>query len=427
MPNDSGFTTVRCSWLKLATTSKGSGIRGKEALAEKDLAAEVAASEHRDLVDPEDESGFFAERRGAAVLKHGIIRQYLQPFASKVGVAARGNRVVYLDGYAGAGIYRDGSPGSPALAAETADRISSFRNLECIYVERDHDTVVRLRRVLMGTKHRWHALEGRIEDKLDEVLEIAGDSPMFAFFDPFGLGMSLDRLSKEVLARSARLPTIGRTGPATEVLLNFSLPGLRRVAGHLNSRGSDPTYLKARATMLKRLDAVLGGEYWRDIFEQGDPDWTDQVLEEYLDRLKSAPGNWAYWALPVSNRETSKPIYHLIFLTQHADGIWQFNQALSLAQNAYRDFCLDESGELELDHDRELRWINEMVRNLRKMLRSGSLRIDVTTMEGVFGSTLGLARETHLRKALKILREEGEIEDDIKGTLWHKRVVRVSR
>lgn len=366
---------------------------------------------------------FFDERRGAAVLKHEIIRQYLHPFVSKVGVAAPGNRVVYLDGFAGAGVYEDGSPGSPALAAATAEKIASFRDLECIYVEEDRETLIKLRRVLVATSHKWQALEGRIEDKLDEVLDLAGKAPMFAFFDPFGLGISFDALEEKVLARSARLPTIGRTGPPTEVLLNFSLPGLRRVAGHLTAQSDNPTYQKARMTLLSRLDAVLGGDYWRDIFLRREQDWTDQVLSGYLEKLKSAAGKWAYWSVPVSNSETSSPIYHLIFLTQHADGIWQFNQALSLAQKAYREYCLQESGGLDLDHDREERWVEEISKNVRSLLTKGPFTIDASTMSEVFGNTLGLARETHLRRALRKLRDDGEIGDDIKGGLFYKRVV----
>lgn len=375
------------------------------------------------LSPPAKAAGFFSERRGAAVLKHGIIRQYLQPFASKVGRFAPGKRVVYLDGYAGAGLYSDGSPGSPALAAQTAERVSSYRSLECIYVEEDHDTFVKLRRVLMDSKHKWHGFEGRIDVHLDRALDIAGDAPLFAFFDPFGLGLSFERLTQEVLSRSARMPTIGRTGPPTEVLLNFSLPGLRRVAGHLTSKGTDPVYLKARHTMLANLDAALGGDYWRDIFITKDPDWTDQVLSEYLERLKSAPGRWAYWSIPVANSETSPPLYHLIFLTQHADGIWQFNQALSLAQKEYRSYCLEQEGALDLDHDREDRWRDDIADNIRAMLPDGPFRVDAGTMRRVFGETLGLARETHLRKALKILIDEAAITSDAKGDLLYKRVV----
>lgn len=70
------------------------------------------------------ESLFFEERQAAAILKHGILGRYVRTFCSKTGKESPGNRVVYLDGYAGQGAYDDGQPGSPILAAKTAGSLA---------------------------------------------------------------------------------------------------------------------------------------------------------------------------------------------------------------------------------------------------------------------------------------------------------------
>jgi three-Cys-motif partner protein len=193
------------------------------------------------------EDSFFEERRGPAILKHGILRGYLQPFASKTGSASRGKRVVYLDGYAGPGVYSNGDPGSPALAAETAERLSRIRTLECIYVERNKHYRERLTALLSKTNHKWTILPGSIAKELPKALMLAGDAPLFAFFDPFGLGLPFHLLTGSVLSRSDRRPGGARTGPATEVLLNFTLAGLCRNAGHLTGQMT-----KARPQLLNR-------------------------------------------------------------------------------------------------------------------------------------------------------------------------------
>jgi hypothetical protein len=56
-------------------------------------------------------SQFFRKRQGAAVLKHGILRRYLLVFVMKAGRWAPERRVVYLDGYAGPGMYLDANLG----------------------------------------------------------------------------------------------------------------------------------------------------------------------------------------------------------------------------------------------------------------------------------------------------------------------------
>lgn len=87
-----------------------------------------------------DSSGFWSERKTAAVLKHGVLRRYLPVFATKTGTYARDGRVVYFDGYAGQGRYDDDSEGSPVIAARLAEQLSQMgspRRLDLFLVERE--------------------------------------------------------------------------------------------------------------------------------------------------------------------------------------------------------------------------------------------------------------------------------------------------
>ncbi len=49
--------------------------------------------------------------------KHEILRQYLNAWFPILG--SQHERVVFLDGFAGPGIYEDGEPGSPIIALRT--------------------------------------------------------------------------------------------------------------------------------------------------------------------------------------------------------------------------------------------------------------------------------------------------------------------
>lgn len=279
--------------------------------------------------------GFFEEQQAAAVLKHGIQRRYLHMFVNKLGFRSPDHRVFYLDAYAGAGTYRDGAPGSPMLAAQTAEQVSRIRNLCCAYVEADRKTYRKLCEALATVPHTYRTYLGEISEHLDAIMADAGDSPMLAFFDPFGLGISFGELTGKVLARSRRTGSF-RLGAPTEVLLNFSLLGLRRNAGHLMSVSEDATYLRARETILTRLDSFLGGDWWRPIWLSGDLDREQQILAGYIARLRDAAGGWGHYFIPVANRLGARPLYYLLLLTQHRDGLWLFNEAVSNASEQYR-------------------------------------------------------------------------------------------
>jgi three-Cys-motif partner protein len=359
---------------------------------------------------PDNTDSFFKERQPAAVLKHGILRRYLQPFASKTGKFAADNRVVYLDAYAGPGTYSDGTSGSPALAEQTATAIASFRNLECIYVEKDrslHDDL----RAMLQPFDNWSTYNASIDACLDEVLEQVGDAPLLAFLDPFGLPPLFDDLTSKVLRRPRALKT--------EVLLNFSTPGLHRNAGHLTSKKR----YAAKAALVEGMDARLGGDWWQKLWEDhGSPERYELIRDEYVRRLVGAGGGgWGWWVIPVSNRPDGSPVYHLVFLTRHRDGLWMFNEAISAALEEYHDFC--HRGQLDLDPiaERELRWKREIRANIERLLKSGGFIVQ-DRLDEVCGEALGYAREKHIRAAIKELYREGQTSTNGVGKVQRMRV-----
>lgn len=344
--------------------------------------------------------GFFDDQQGAAVLKHGILSRYLPIYASKTGSTSIGHRVAYLDAYAGAGAYEDGVPGSPALAAKTAEALT-FRRIECFMIEQDQATFEALSRNLAGAES-CTILQGSVEQHLEEVLARVEDCPLFAFFDPFGLLLPMESLQRVLDRRRS-----------TEVLLTFSLPGLTRNAGHLRSTSTNPIYQKARATILGKVDAALGGDWWREIWMSGDEDRTSRIFEGWRDRIAGrmdeTRAGWGWWSVPVADAWGAMPVYILLLLTKHRDGLWHFHQALSSARGEYYEFT--HRGELNLEPlaDREARWIAGIKANLERLLEETSSFTTREKMNDVFGEFLGVARQKHVRAAVRALYGEDKI------------------
>jgi three-Cys-motif partner protein len=295
---------------------------------------------------------FFKEPQAAAILKHGLLKRYLPIFAMKTGSVA--GEVAYLDCYAGPGLYSDGSDGSPSLALATANAIATSRGKASLHghlVEQDPEAVASLRKLLAHQMTAWHVYQGRAEDHVPTILAgLKPSTPMFAFVDPFGLPIPFDTVV-DLMKHGGRRVGYGRIGgAATELLMNFSTSAMRRVGGQLtgNPRAVGP--VKARRTMITRMDGVLGGDWWRDIWRSQTPDRVDQIRDGYTERLRKAEGGeWATFDIGVSDRWQGPKDYSLLLFTQHEDGVWAFHESLSSANEEYRHYCHLAQGILDFE------------------------------------------------------------------------------
>jgi three-Cys-motif partner protein len=382
-----------------------------------------------------DTQRFFRSRRAAAVLKHAILSGYVVPFASKTGSSSAGHRVVLVDGYAGAGRYEDGQPGSPALLTRAmGTRALAGRNLECYFIEQDHATYEQLCRVLREEdrdgRADWVAWEGSVEDHLPELLARADGVPLFLFLDPFGLGLSFDVVTGIFASRPH-----GAYRPATEALIRLDAQAVFRTRGALQSSKDYP----ARAAQLQRLDQVAGGSWWRD--ENDRRMSTETYLDWFMTRLlreMCRAATCGGWFTPVRQRGHLLPVYYLVFLTRHIAGMDEFAEALSRAQEKWRQAVFDEAvsgedtqlimftpDEVFQAEERALadRWLDTLERNVRELLTDKPTFIVRDEQSRVFAGVLGLARSKHLRVALRRLHNDGTTASDSTGDLWSKRVV----
>ena len=377
---------------------------------------------------------FFTSKRAAAVFKHAILSGYVVPFASKTGSASAGKRVVIVDGYAGPGRYDSREAGSPALIAAAARRLPG-RNVECLFVEKDPQLFERLRAVLDEEDDEQVILEawpGTVEQHLDAVLVRARGVPLFLFLDPFGLGLPVDVIAGIFARRPA-----GRFAPATEVLFRFDANAIRRIRGVLHAKD-----YPARAGQIAALDRAAGGTWWRD---EEDPsvDSTEYVtwfMTRLLEKVCGETG-CSGWIAQVRQRELVQPAYYLVFLTRHRDGMEVFAEALSLAEEKWRRAVFDEAaeegqalGQLLLPYAEDFfrdeeqllaeQWHTRLEDNVRSLLAREASFVVREKLADVFAGVLGMAREKHLRVALRRLHVAGLTSSDGKGDLYAKRVVR---
>ncbi len=374
---------------------------------------------------------FFESKKAAAIFKHAVLDKYVNPFVMKTGSTSTGKRVGFVDGYAGEGRYADGKEGSPALLLRKANEMRDQRIIECSFVEADKDAYASLEAVINneGAGVAVELRRGDIQDHLDEVLEGRKGVPLFMFLDPYGLSLPFDTVTK-VFARPG-----GLGAPATEVLINFTAVGLRRIAGMLYSSAAN-----AEAT-LARMDTMCGGDWWRDEWLKHAPLKTsspeskrhaeEAVVSGYARRLatKAKAGTWI---AEVQNRAHHLPVYYLVFISRHPDGMALFGESLSLASEVWRReiFKIEQHGTLFdsdesfADEEKALTaaWQAEIGANVQGLLKQQGAFVISERYAEVYGSALGKAREKHVRAALKALLKDDVIAADLKGDLLPKRI-----
>lgn len=373
---------------------------------------------------------FFESPQAAAIYKHKLIKSYIPAWAGKVGSTATGKRVVVYDAYSGPGRYANDEPGSPELLVDTAVEMAKLRRVHTVFSEKEQSFCDQLIRMLADKgidPTTYEVRPGPVESHLDDVLANTGDLPLFVFLDPFGLTIPLDRVVHVLSARNkASLSSLLQ--PKTELLMNFSYEAVRRISGALRS----PKEYAAREGQISALNDALGGDWWHQIANDEEEGWVRSVLAAYARRVAEKAG-YGYITADVADSLTAQPVYELILFTRHRDGLWEMANAMSYARRDWRNWLTQRKEELAggqaelrgLDFDdNDSAWIDEIATNAELILKSDAAFVVEKKLAQLLGRTLGLARETHIRQALKALKSRGVITAVPTGNLQRAYIAR---
>lgn len=373
---------------------------------------------------------FFESPQAAAIYKHKLLKGYIPAWIGKVGSTSTGRRVIVYDAYSGPGRYNDEQPGSPELLVDTAEDMAKLRSVFSVFSEKDQgycDTLCEMLAKKGIDSRTYEVRRGPVEDHIGEVLNDARDLPLFVFLDPYGLTIPFDSVV-DVLRHRDKANTPVLQQPKTELLLNFSYEAVRRIAGVIRSRRK----YSAKQGQIDALDTALGGDWWHDLARDEPDGWVQDVLEGYADRVGKA-ATYSYITAPVADSLNALPVYELILFTRHADGIWEMARSMSMARKEWRERLVNENERdsggqkefrgLQFD-DNEPAWVEEIAANVASILVDKNGFVIEDELGRLLGRTLGLARETHIRKALKLAKESGAIEAVPAGKLQRAYIAR---
>jgi three-Cys-motif partner protein len=211
------------------------------------------------------------------VAKHDILGKYLDAWFPIL--SSTNGRILILDGFAGRGVYNDGSPGSPIIALSRLLNHGAWprmkhREFVFLFIEHDPDNAASLEKSIADFKSDWEAENGpwpknvqyevrtgSFQDHAKDMCEFLDQqgkrlAPTFAFIDPFGwTGMPM-----ELVARLLN-------HPSCEVFINFMVGFVNRFLTHPHQAenmnelfGLDVDAIVAAHTTGDRV------EYLRDVY-----------------------------------------------------------------------------------------------------------------------------------------------------------------
>lgn len=250
--------------------------------------------------------------------KHLILQRYLHAWLPIIS-RSRG-RVVFIDGFAGPGVYEGGEEGSPVIALRAlidhAHRHLIASNVHFLFFEDDSKRAARLREVIapiaatLPSGSTATVMQGAYAQLLTAGLdEIEGNgkqlAPSLVFIDPFGVSGLPMALVRRVLAT-----------PSCEVLINVMTGFIHRFI--------------AAPEFEKHLDEIFGVPHWRPARALAGAARVEFLRRLYLAELTrpDIKGRARYARLFSMLNKADQPIYDLVFATNHPTGMDRMKDAL---------------------------------------------------------------------------------------------------
>lgn len=245
--------------------------------------------------------------------KHEILRRYLQAWFP---ILALGGfpRMVFIDGFAGPGVYDDGSDGSPLIALKAFLEQPKPILAECHFhfIEKDEARADRLRgcigalfaaRPQPGNLHvRVHSGEGFEQVYAEALRDHPRNAPVFALVDPFGWNGIPMTAMRDLMNRASG-----------EMLVNFMFEEINRFLTHPDQTAN--------------FDALFGCEDWRRVASLPPGQRKTGVRDLYAAQLRAAAGARYVRHFEMRNgRERTD--YYLFFATKNLKGLKKIKEAM---------------------------------------------------------------------------------------------------
>lgn len=275
-------------------------------------------------------SDFFKNKREWSRVKDDLLACYLKPYTAKILHTYK--PLLYVDCFAGQGVFQDGNPGSPLIALqifkECKEKTASENTvIEPVFIELQY--AEKLKENLKDYPEA-RVVSGSYEESIGSILKGKQNYNVFLYIDPYGI-KSLDFSFFDSFSTSFN---------SIELLINLNSFGFIREACHvlgvqflekavfdyLDEEDQEIMlgYMDKTENAINKMDEIAGGDYWKQIIEDYRAKRIDgyqaeaTFVDKYCKKLKQ---KYRYVLnMPLRVKPRQRPKYRMIHATNHREG-----------------------------------------------------------------------------------------------------------
>ena len=264
------------------------------------------------------------------LVKHKILTSYLQAWApimsrflQKVGTT--GQRLLFVDGFAGPGIYANGHDGSPVLSINAIldHTVALPVPLRFVFIEEDQDRYDILKKSIDGLNEEIDK-----SDSIDKVSVQQGDceSILNPWLDKY------DEKGKDLGPAFFFLDQFGYSDVSMDLIKRILKHQFCEVFTYLN--WSNLSRFISDETKSATITQTFGGNEWQEVLQIKHTKRASFMLNLYRNALRKKAEARYVWHFGMGDRN-DKLIYWLFFCTNSLRGLQEMKKAM---------FRVDSSG-----------------------------------------------------------------------------------
>ncbi len=271
--------------------------------------------------------GFFIKKKEWSKVKDDILACYFKPYVSKILHTYK--PLVYVDCFAGKGMFDDGNPGSPLIALKIIEECldtttAKNPNIETFFIDLNYEADLKKN---LAPFPSAQIVPGKYEDNINTILTGKDRKNVFLYIDPYGI----KALQCSLFNQFAK----GQFN-SIELLINLNSFGfIREACNALGTTFLDkelfddlieyaPAQMDSSQKSIAELSEIAGGDYWQPIildYKNGKINGYEAeelFAEKYRQRLMLS---YRYVLnMPLRIKPGQRPKYRLIHATNHRDG-----------------------------------------------------------------------------------------------------------
>lgn len=365
---------------------------------------------------------FFKEKKSWSEVKDELLGCYLKPYVQKVLYTRK--PIVYVDCFAGKGVFEDGNPGSPVIALDTMKECLAHTQMNSwsirpYFIDLNYASDLE-QNLAQYNLPAGRVISGKYEEEIKNILSQNSGSNVFLYIDPYGI-KALSHSFFDEFATSKKFNSI-------ELLINlnsfgFIREGCRVMGVSFGDESVLEDLIEYETTKLEKneksvalLNEIAGGDYWQEIIQKKNRNEIDTkeaeqlFAQKYCERL----GKHYQYVLnmPLRIKKGQAPKYRMVHATNHVSGCLLMVDNICNRWQLMKD--IQTSGQLSLfDEDidnniiDELELSNKVRSHIRKYSSLENLNVILSEFFMEYGP---ICTTGNVKDVFRELEKTGEIE-----------------